>query len=539
MNESKIKRNVLLLIIVTSIIRIVVASYTGLGPGEAYYFKGALLPNWSYFDQPPLFFWLSTVTVKLFGVSALALRLPAILCFAGVIWLLYVITKHLFSAKAGWYAVLLLNCSFVFTIPVAAWFQPDAPLMFFWLLTCYFLVRLFFKASTEGDQTASIPTQSAKEIYILWVLTGIALGLATLSKYHSALLLAGVLIFCAVHKEYRYWFRHPGPYLAVVLCIIVSLPIFIWNAENNWVSFVFQGSRAGSDEGFALYPQFFLRSILGQSLWLAPWIWIPLLVVFIKAFKNIHTEKKQFFIAAIAILPIFIFTIVTLWRDTLFHFHWQAPGYLMLFILLGHRTATRFATGGKLQQKVVIWLRFSAISAVVVLGILLIHTETAFLLKGFKNLSKQTKIKMKDPTVRGTDYDQIKDLFEEKGWINDDQLFIGSTRWWQAGKIDWALEGKYPMIIFSRDPRNHAYFVDPQKLIGRDAIILAHSYENTVDYYVKPFFESIERLEDLPIVRKDIRELSIYIYYCKNFQIPEENAPEIPLLKQLNGEPPF
>ena len=539
MNDSKIKRNVLLLILATSIIRIIIASFTGLGPGEAYYFKGALLPNWSYFDQPPLFFWLSTITVKLFGISSLALRLPAILCFAGVIWLLYQTTRHLFGAKAGWYAVVLLNCSFVFTIPVAAWFQPDAPLMFFWLLTAYYLVKLFFKSSGNEGEVSGVPQQSKQEVYKLWILTGIALGLATLSKYHSALLLAGVLIFCVVHKEYRYWFRHPGPYLAVVICIVLSLPIFIWNAENSWVSFVFQGSRAGSSEGFTLYPQFFLRSIIGQALWLAPWIWIPLMIVFVKAFKNIDTQKRQFFIAATAIFPIFIFTIVTLWRDYLFHFHWQAPGYLMLFMLLGERTATRFAAGGALPQKVNRYIRFSAIAAVVVLGLLVIHTETGIFLKGVKSISKQTGIKLKDPTVRGTDYDQIKDLFVEKGWIDNDQLFIGSTRWWQAGKIDWALEGKFPMIIFSRDPRNHAYFVNPQELIGKDAILLAHSYEDTPDYYVKPFFDSMERLDDLPIVRKEITELSLYIYYCKNFQIPKDNAPEIPLLRQLNGLPPF
>ncbi|MEL7148325.1 MAG: glycosyltransferase family 39 protein, partial [Bacteroidota bacterium] len=354
----------MILILVTSIIRIVIASFTGLGPGEAYYFKGALLPNWSYFDQPPLFFWLSTVTVKLFGVSAIALRLPAILMFAGVIWLLYLITKHLFSAKAGWYAVILLNCSFVFTIPVAAWFQPDAPLMFFWLLTSFYLVKLFFRENIGSSQSASIPDQSNKKIYLYWILTGMALGLATLSKYHSALLLAGVLIFCVFHKEYRFWFRHPGPYLAVVICIIVSLPIFIWNAENNWVSFVFQGSRAGSDDGFTLYPQYFLRSIVGQALWLAPWIWIPLLIVFINSFKNISQQKKQFFIAATALLPIFIFTIVTLWRNTLFHFHWQAPGYLMLFILLGQRTADRLSGGEAVRLKTRRWIKFSAIAAV-------------------------------------------------------------------------------------------------------------------------------------------------------------------------------
>ena len=116
----------LVLILVTFVIRLFIAADTGLGIGEAYYFRGVLQLEWSYFDQPPLFFWLSWLSVKVFGLTNLGLRFPAVILFAGTSWLMFLITRKLFNAKAGFWAVLVMNLSAVFTISVAAWFQPDA-----------------------------------------------------------------------------------------------------------------------------------------------------------------------------------------------------------------------------------------------------------------------------------------------------------------------------------------------------------------------------------------------------------------------------
>src|ERR1700712_2551310 len=134
----------LALILIAFIGHLFIAAYTGLGIGEAYYFRGAEHLQISYFDQPPLFFWLSGITIKIFGLTNLGLRFPAVLLFAGTSWLLFLITRKLFNAKAGFWAVGMMNLSAVFTIAIACWFQPDAPLMFFWLASIYFLVLLMF-----------------------------------------------------------------------------------------------------------------------------------------------------------------------------------------------------------------------------------------------------------------------------------------------------------------------------------------------------------------------------------------------------------
>ena len=310
----------LILIIVTTVLRLFIAGGTGLGIGEAYYFRGAMDLKLSYFDQPPLFFWLGGLTVRLLGVSAFALRLHAVLLFAGTSWLMFVVGKRLFNGWAGFFAVLIMNISFIFTVPMATWFQPDSSLVFFWMLCVYFLVELLFPVNAPDLKSF----RKSGRAYLLWILAGISLGLTTLSKYHAIFLLAGVFLFTIFNKEHRHWLRHPGPYMAVVINFIIAIPVLVWNAENNWVSFVFQGSRAGSNEGFTLHFDWFLRGIAGQAVWLAPWIWVPLLVVLIRSFNLGKKVPVHSFCFWTAVLPIVVFTLIPLWADTgyLLFRHW-------------------------------------------------------------------------------------------------------------------------------------------------------------------------------------------------------------------------
>ena len=73
----------LILILVTFILRLFIAAYTGLGIGEAYYFRGAIHLEWSYFDQPPLFFWLSGLSIKIFGINKFWTAVPGGITFCG------------------------------------------------------------------------------------------------------------------------------------------------------------------------------------------------------------------------------------------------------------------------------------------------------------------------------------------------------------------------------------------------------------------------------------------------------------------------
>src|SRR6478735_6968640 len=99
--EANARSFTIQLIVISFFVRLLIAAFTGLGNGESYYFRGAINLEWSYFDQPPLFFWLGGLSIRLFGLNNFGLRFPTVLLFAGASWLLYLITQKLFNAKAG------------------------------------------------------------------------------------------------------------------------------------------------------------------------------------------------------------------------------------------------------------------------------------------------------------------------------------------------------------------------------------------------------------------------------------------------------
>ena len=514
-NKGSAGKYVLILIVITALIRLIIAGITGLGFGESYYAMGVVHPQLSYFDQPPLSFWLSWLSVEAFSeVSAFTLRLPAVLFFAGTTWMMYLLTKKLFSPQAGFWAAVILNLSAVFTYTGAMWLQPDAPLMFFWLATALCLVKIFSKEFVSEEEKKQY--RRSFRCYSLWVITGILLGFTTLSKYHAAFLFAGAGLYAITRKEDRHWVFHPGPYIALVINFIIAAPVFLWNYNHGWVSFLFQGARAAND-GFSIHFDWFVRSIGGQMLWVMPWIWIPLIWQLYVCIKSGTKDKAHWFCFATAIFPIVFFTVVTLWSNLGFHFHWQAPGYMMLFPPLGAAFYSFYKKGGKSRKWGRVWIFFSLIVTTFFCIVLQIHAATGFWSfygpKWFGHLFGEKY----DPTMEGYDYDDLQQRFKKEGWLNPEKYFIASNRWWLAGKVDWALRGKLPIVAFDNDPRNIAYFFDQKKLLGKDAIFVSSVNEEQTFARIKPYFKDVYRVADQKIIRAGVVELELHLYYCKDY----------------------
>jgi hypothetical protein len=70
---------VVLLIVTTTIVRVIFAANLGLGIDESYAVATGRAPQLSYFDHPPLSWWLPWASAQLLGTEApLAVRLPFI-----------------------------------------------------------------------------------------------------------------------------------------------------------------------------------------------------------------------------------------------------------------------------------------------------------------------------------------------------------------------------------------------------------------------------------------------------------------------------
>ena len=215
----------------------------------------------SYFDHPPLHQWIAHFTGRLLG-EGLSMRLPFIALFAGTGWLMYLLTRKLFGARAGVWAVFGLNASAFFFASAGSWIVPDGPLLFALAAAAIVFAKLFFEEADAGA------------VWRLWLAGGFWLGVAALSKYSAVFFAFGLVAFIVLSPRQRHWLAHPAPYLAGRLCLAIVSPVLVWNAQNDWVSLAFQGAR-GAPHG-QWRPVQVAAMILGQIVWVTPWIFVPL-----------------------------------------------------------------------------------------------------------------------------------------------------------------------------------------------------------------------------------------------------------------------
>src|SRR5499427_10211786 len=199
--------------------RLVFASALGLGIDESYMVAAGRKLQLSYFDHPPIAWWMAWGVTHLTGSeSALVVRLPFIALFALTTFLMYRVTAALFDLEAGLWAAVVLNMAPVLGIPAGSWVLPDGPLF----------------AALLGALFCLIPAlrSQGRAAWGWWLATGVCAGLALCSKYSAALTLAGAVAFLVTEPTSRRWLMQPHPYVASLVTLVVFLPVLVWNAGN-------------------------------------------------------------------------------------------------------------------------------------------------------------------------------------------------------------------------------------------------------------------------------------------------------------------
>ena len=481
----------------TSIRLLCAATAIDLTYGEAYYVATARHFALSYFDHPPLSFWIVAATMKLTGSDALfVLRVPFILIFAATTWLMYRVGAALFGEWAGALSALLLNISPLFAISIGAWVEPDGPLIFCILAATLCIIRLAF----AGEPRAEIS---------LWAQAGLWLGLAMLAKYYAVLLPVGIALFALTSRDHRQWFGKPGPYIAGVIALAVFSPVLFWNYQNGWVSFGFQGERAVDFSGIGISR--LLVGILGQAAFIGPWIWIPMLLVCGRAMRDGRANLKSWFVLCIASVPIVLFTAIPLWARTDGHYHWQAPGYLILFPLLAIVVLEKLQAGEALTLR---WLPLSIAAPFVVIGV--IGTEAA---TGWTHMLLKDSLRPgRDFTLGGLEWKELRTAIAERHLLDERRLFVATAHRAEIGKVDLEIGKFLPVVCLCPDPRNIAFGWNLDNFLTWDALIIGTDARipNVVQEYGR-FFRQIEPLDNVEIHRGGRVVLTLRVYYARHY----------------------
>jgi len=421
-NRSRIapEAATLWLIVVSGVLRVVAGASVGLGVGEAYYFAAARHLSSSYFDQPPAAALMAGLSMRLFAsASDLALRVPFIILFAGTTWLMFLVGRRLFGPWQGFWAAVVLNLAPVFSLSAGIFYQPEGPLMFFWLATLYCLAPILV-----SDEPVREPIKA-------WIGAGVMLGLALLSKYTAVFLGLGALLYLLGRRDKRSILATAGPYLGVLIALLCFAPVLVWNADHHWVSFLWQGRRGANYKG--IHVDWMLYNLAGQALELLPLLWILVVVEPFRAIKGRTSElAARRFLVCMGLPPIIAFTAVSGYSRIGNHFHWGTPGYLALLIGLGATVHRWLVEGGAAKRAAL-----AAVGAVSILFMVITNVQavTGHFTAGYGPLSRWLAAG-NDPTVELIDYDVLETAFQQRGFLGRKDLFVFSDRWYVGGKVD-------------------------------------------------------------------------------------------------------
>jgi 4-amino-4-deoxy-L-arabinose transferase-like glycosyltransferase len=204
-----------------------------------------------YLDKPPLLFWVSGISMKLFGINNVAYRIPAFLATLLALYATYRLAVLYYDKSTGYLAVVILaTLQAVFLINHDV--RTDTNLM------CFFIVSLWQLAEFMERKKA-----------VNFIIAFTAIGMAMLAKGPIGLIAPGLGVFMhlVIRKDWKNLFN-PVWLLGLVIVAVVLVPMSygLYEQFDMHPEKVVNGQTGVSGLRFFYWTQSFGR-ITGESIW--------------------------------------------------------------------------------------------------------------------------------------------------------------------------------------------------------------------------------------------------------------------------------
>jgi hypothetical protein len=198
-------------------------------------------------------------------------------------------------------------------------------------------------------------------------------------------------------------------------------------------------------------------------------------------------------LACLAAPPIVLFALIAAWSSQRVLFHWAAPGYLMLFPLLGEAVATRLHQPG-LRGAPAVRRALMGTAVFVVLGVAVVATQVRFdwLHPVIARVARQ------DPDLEAIDWTSLRDGLAARGLLAPGTV-VGVPDWRDGGKIAYALGPDVTVLCLNRDARQFGLADPPERFIGQDVLLLVPEHAERATQALAPVFDGIDALAPAPI----------------------------------------
>ena len=473
------------IILLFQLFRLVLLPFMGLMPQDAYYYLYGQNLSWSYFDHPGMIGYLLRFTSELLGQSVFVVKLTDFLVTSSSLYFFYLLARHILPIyKAKQALVLLVSTLFISIISFNS--TPDVPLILFWTLS----VLALYKAIFED-----------KKGY--WILAGIAMGLAFNSKYTSLFLQIGLIGFLLFSNRYRKLFFSPWLYVCLILSVVLTVPVFYWNYEHEFASFLFQSSnRTDSISEFKLTPKYFFGAIGHQLFLLLPILFSVFVTFTFKYVRRFFTKFKLPGDQQLFLLAFFIPTFLGFFALTPIYWvklNWMMPSYITGVIL-----AIAFFNKKLFRYQLIISGIFHVLIAVEVLFYIVpIKSDDTWVGWGELSVAIDEIQKQYPDTFIFSD-----DNYKTSAALNfyqDEKVYAQNIIGKPALHFDYlgddlaALEGK------------NALFIDSDKRIRNE------DKKTDIDPSLRSYFSEIKELEPIIIRRNGKMVRKFWVFYCQNY----------------------
>ena len=286
-----------------------------LSQDEAYQWVWSKHLAWSYYSKPLGIALIQFISTSLFGDTEFGVRFFSPL-FAAI---LSIIVLRFFarevSARAGFWLLLVIVATPLLAIgTVLMTIDPPFVLCWTWAMVAG------WRAVQPNGQTRH------------WLLAGLAMGLGFLCKYSVLYQFVCWAIFLALSPPARTQLRKPGPWLALLVFLICTLPVVIWNWQHGWITVHHVANDAGMQSQWHPTLRFFWDFVFQELGLLNPVFLIGALAAMIGFWKYRRERPLWLYLFCMG-APVFL-------GHWLFSFHsrvlpnWIAPAVIPMFCLM-------------------------------------------------------------------------------------------------------------------------------------------------------------------------------------------------------------
>src|SRR5438105_7642131 len=158
-----------------------------------------------------------------------------------------------------------------------------------------------------------------------WLWVGLWMGLGFLSKYTALFQLLCWAVLFALWPPARKHLRRAGPWLALLLVAISTLPVIIWNGQHHWITAKHLSENAGLDRrwqpsrSFAFFGDFLgVETLLLNPVFFVATVWAA--IVFWR--RHRHDPRSIYFLSMGS--PMFLRYLLYRFRTRIL-LNWIAP----------------------------------------------------------------------------------------------------------------------------------------------------------------------------------------------------------------------